>query len=215
MSEAGASREGTARRGGGGELTSFTSARSSASVHSSLLTEGHTWLCHLHARRKVLRKERKCRAREMTMAVGVGAGVWGVVPFSALLARPARELVSDQGPRLRPVIFHLRCHTRGCNVCGVRTARLRHSMALHARAHALHVHMLISTHPSRAASGSHPPLQSTPVGQRFRTGSRLGLRTGLRVELGLGVGLGLGIRAGAETAATVMLKLTRFWTTSR
>ena len=107
MSEAGASREGTARRGGGGELTSFTSARSSASVHSSLLTEGHTWLCHLHARRKVLRKERKCRAREMTMAVGVGyrggAQVSGALYRSlhCLLALPGSLLaikVHDCGP---------------------------------------------------------------------------------------------------------------------
>ena len=34
--------------------TSSTSFWSSASVHSSLLTEGHTWWCHLRARRKVL-----------------------------------------------------------------------------------------------------------------------------------------------------------------
>ena len=54
--------------------TSATSSWSSSSVHSSLLTEGHTWLCHLraHARRKVLGAG---HGAEGSAAVG-GESIW-------------------------------------------------------------------------------------------------------------------------------------------
>ena len=146
---------------------------------------------------------------------GVGGGLWGAVPFSALLATPARELLSDQGPRMRLVTLRLRCHARGCNVYGARTRHGCGTLWLYTHVHMHYTYTCTCSFqhiPSRAASGSHPPPQSTPVGRRVRTGSKLGLRTGPRVELGLGVALGLGLRVGAKAgaAATVKLKLTRF-----